>query len=55
MPHPILSRLKIQTLRIMMQTLKMNVTTAKCLLANETIITHHVRHIFMPVDKTIKK
>ena len=33
----------------------MNATTIKCLLANETITTHHVRHIFTPVDETVKK
>ena len=38
-----------------MQTLKMNVITIKHSLANEMITTHHVRHIFMLVDETIKK
>ena len=32
----------------------MNATTVKCLLANEMIMTCHVRHVFMPVDETIK-
>ena len=44
----------MQTLKIATQNLKMNMTTIKCSLANEMITTHHVRHIFMPVDKTIK-
>ena len=30
----------------------MNVTTVKCPLTNEMITTHHVRHIFMPIDQT---
>ena len=34
---------------------KTNVTTVKWLCANEIIATHHVRHIFMPIDQTIKK
>ena len=37
-----------------MQTLK-NATTIKCLQANKTIMTHHVRHISMPVNQTNKK
>ena len=41
--------------KITMQTLKMNATTVKYLLANETITTCHVRHIFMPINETIKK
>ena len=36
------------------KTLKMNVTTVKCSLANKMITTCHVRHIFMLVNKTIK-
>ena len=42
-----------------MQTLnanpKMNVTTVKCSQVNETITTHHMRHIFMPVNQTNEK
>ena len=34
---------------------KMNVTTIKCLSANEMIMTHHMRHIFMPIDQTNEK
>ena len=37
-----------------MQALKTNVTTIKCLQANKMIMTHHVRHIFMPINQTIK-
>ena len=36
----------------------MNATTARHSRANETsqhIMTYHMRHIFMPVDETIKK
>ena len=33
----------------------MNATTVKCLLANEMTTTHHMRHIFTPVDETIKE
>ena len=33
----------------------MNVTTVKCLQANQMIVTHQVRHIFTPIDKTTKK
>ena len=32
----------------------MNAPTTKHLLANETIMTCHVRHIFTPVNETIK-
>ena len=32
----------------------MNATTVKCSLANQMTTTHHVRHVFMPIDKTIK-
>ena len=35
--------------------LKMNLTTVKCSQANQTIATHHMRHIFTPMDQTIKK
>ena len=45
----------MRTLKITMQTLKTNVTTVKHLLANEMSMTHHMRHIFMPIDETIKK
>ena len=42
-----------------MQTLnvnsKMNMTTVKCLQANEMITTCHMRHIFMPIDQTDEK
>ena len=42
-----------------MQTLNMNakmdMTTAKCLSANETIRTHHIRHIFTPINQTNEK
>ena len=42
-----------------MQTLntnpKMNVTTVKHLQSIQTIATHHMRHIFMPIDQTNKK
>ena len=41
--------------KIAKQTLKMNMTTIKCLFANEMITICHVRHIFAPVDETIKK
>ena len=57
LPHHTMSnRIKTQNVnpKIMTQTLKMNVTTIKHLLANETITTCHMRHIFMPVNK-IKK
>ena len=54
MPCPIISKLNPQTLRIVMQTLKMNTTTMKHSLANKMITTHHVRHIFTPVNETIK-
>ena len=37
-----------------MQTLKMNVTTVKHLRANQTIMTCHMRHIFTPINQTIK-
>ena len=37
-----------------MQTLKPNVSTIKHLQANQMIATHHVRHIFMPVNQTFK-
>ena len=33
----------------------MNVTTVKHSLANETITAHHMRHIFTPINETIKK
>ena len=33
----------------------MNMTAIKCSLANEVITTNPVRHIFMPINKTIKK
>ena len=33
----------------------MNATTVKCLWANKTFVTHHVRHIFMSVDQTNEK
>ena len=33
---------------------KTNMTTVKCLLANEMTMTHHMRHIFMPLNKTLK-
>ena len=36
------------------QTLKMNATTIKHSQANNTIVTHHIRHIFMPVNQTNK-
>ena len=32
----------------------MNATTIKCLQANQMIAAHHMRHIFMPVNQTIK-
>ena len=32
----------------------MNVTTVKCLLANETTVTCHVRHISCPLTKLLK-
>ena len=54
MPCPIISRHKMQTQKAM-QTPKMNVTTVKCLLANLMTMTCHMRHIFMPIDETIKK
>ena len=41
-----------------MQTLKMNVTTVRHSQANKTsrqIMTHHVRHIFTPIDQTNSK
>ena len=41
-----------------MQTLKMNMTTIRCLQANETsqhVMTCHVRHIFTPNDQTNPK
>ena len=31
---------------------KMNMTTLKCLQANETIVAHHMRHISMPINQT---
>ena len=39
---------------MMMQTLKMNTTTVKHSQVSQTITTCHVRHIFMPIDQTIK-
>ena len=33
----------------------MNMTMVKHLQANEMITTCHVRHIFMPIDQTIKR
>ena len=38
-----------------MRTLKTNVTTVKCSQANQTVATCHVRHIFKPVNQTIRK
>ena len=32
----------------------MNVTTIECLLANKMIMTCHIRHIFTPINETIK-
>ena len=55
MTHPIVSRLKMQTLKSQCKPQKMNATTVKCSLANKTITTHHMRHIFAPIDETIKK
>ena len=34
---------------------RMNMSPVKCPSANEMITTHHVRHIFMPANQTIKK
>ena len=42
-------------LKITMQTQKTNATTIKQLFANKTITERHMRHIFMPVNKPIKK
>ena len=33
----------------------MNATTIKHLLDNQMTTTHHVRHIFTPINETIKK
>ena len=33
----------------------MNMTTIKCSQANEMITTHHVRHIFTPINQTNKE
>ena len=41
-----------------MRTLKMNMIVVRHLQANETsrhVKTHHVRHIFTPINQTIKK
>ena len=35
--------------------LRMNATTVKCLQGNQMIMTHHMRHSFMPVDQTNEK
>ena len=37
----------------LMQTLKMNAITMRYPWMNEMVTTHHVRHIFMPVNQTI--
>ena len=40
-----------------MQTLKMNTIHARHSQANETpqhIVTHHMKHVFTPVNQTIK-
>ena len=55
MPCPIISRLEMQTLKSQCKPLKMNTTTIKDLLTNGTTMTHHIRHIFIPINETIKE
>ena len=54
MPHQIISSFINANLTNPDANPKMNVTTIKCLQANQMITTHHVRHIFMPIDQTIE-
>ena len=54
MPCPIISRLKMQTLKLQHKPQITNVATVECFLANQRITTCHMRHIFMPVDVIIR-
>ena len=45
----------MQTLKLQCEPQKMNMTTIKHSIANETIMTSHMRHIFTPIDKNSKK
>ena len=58
LPHHTMSNhIKTQTMNPKNHDMnpKNKVTTVKCLLANEMIMTCHVRHVLMSIDQTIKK
>ena len=55
MPHHTMSNCIMTPMQTLNVNPNMNVTTIKHLQASQTIVTHHMRHIFMPVDQTNKK